>query len=424
MHSFVPTNSYSEYLALVDLSLLLQETIVGRQVVALEIQDQTFSLTLVADFFLTATGRLSIRDTIFTSLVALYYSMMASSSRLVGRLLGRPASFISYSSRSSVNSRSLYRAAFSTSAARADSSATTEEIKAEVIPDPAVLKRRKDIKGTSVKRKTTRRSTKTLSTEVSSKFAKAESEIFTPDVTGPFPHLPKEEDWDGAFNAASFWSIRHRQFIANPESIEKVVQSMELERRSKEAGRKLTILECYPGPGTITRRLMQDENVEKVVVMEDHKGFAPYLQVSQRVQDLGFMRNADLRHFQALSTDPTLGDNAAKLHIITNDCFNWETYTEMIDSGALDHIPAVKEIKESKPVGPLQFGDDWKAASPILLLGQFPTTVQAEQLLAQFTAAISRRYWQFRYTRMPMFFVCSEHTAWVRNHSNRFERAN
>lgn len=54
------------------------------------------------------------------------------------------------------------------------------------------------------------------------------------------------------------------------------------------------------------------------------------------------------------------------------------------------------------------------ATSPVIMVSQLPTTVKGEQLLAQYTAAISNRQWQFRYSRMPMFFVCSEHLGMVR----------
>lgn len=112
---------------------------------------------------------------------------------------------------------------------------------------------------------------------------------FTLDSNGPFPHLPKKSKWDEAFASKFHYDTAFRFVVANENTIETIVKAMNLKSRSKAAGQKLTIIESYPGPGMLTRRLLQDVNVEKVIAMEDHKSFLPWLEVSV---DLPLMRFA------------------------------------------------------------------------------------------------------------------------------------
>jgi transcription factor 1 len=53
------------------------------------------------------------------------------------------------------------------------------------------------------------------------------------------------------------------------------------------------------------------------------------------------------------------------------------------------------------------------ADSSLIFFAHLPSTVHGEQLMAQFVAAIANRLWLYRFSRMPMFFVCSEHVAKV-----------
>jgi hypothetical protein len=102
---------------------------------------------------------------------------------------------------------------------------------------------------------------------------------YVSDPTTPFAHLPDPVDWEDCFQRGRGWQTSHRFFSGNEETINAVVESMQLKERSKAAGRKLTILEGYPGPGTMTRRLLLDDDVEQVICMEDYEGFLPWLEV-------------------------------------------------------------------------------------------------------------------------------------------------
>jgi hypothetical protein len=68
--------------------------------------------------------------------------------------------------------------------------------------------------------------------------------------------------------------------LLNKNTTSSVVKAMELGKRAEAAGGKLTILEGYPGPGTMTRSFIEDDNVERVIAMENHPSFAPWLEVS------------------------------------------------------------------------------------------------------------------------------------------------
>lgn len=100
------------------------------------------------------------------------------------------------------------------------------------------------------------------------------------DPSTPFPHLPDIKHWNKGFEKSRNWLKSHRFFLANEATVEAVADEMDLGKRSEQAGRKLTILEGYPGVGTVTRRLMTDDNIERVVSMEDHDGYVPWLRVS------------------------------------------------------------------------------------------------------------------------------------------------
>jgi hypothetical protein len=199
---------------------------------------------------------------------------MASSSRLLGRVLGLPATRFHHS----YNTTSTRAARYATSSSTVTKAEVTQEEAAPAIPDLSVYKganrsrRAGDKHGLKppTKRKKTRPRTKILTGP----------SLFTADVKSAFPHLPSPEHWQDAFQLTKRWDVFHRTFVANIDTIEQIIKALDLQGRRKAAGRKLTILECYPGPGTLTRRLLQDENVEKVIAMEEHTGFHGWLEVS------------------------------------------------------------------------------------------------------------------------------------------------
>jgi len=66
---------------------------------------------------------------------------------------------------------------------------------------------------------------------------------------------------------------------------------------------------------------------------------------------------------QSLSTDPTLGEEAAsRLEILNKTCYNWETYESLMEEGRLDHIPSIKDIRQNPERASTGYNsDDWKS---------------------------------------------------------------
>lgn len=200
---------------------------------------------------------------------------MASSSRLFGQVLSLPISRFSH--RYNALSTRAARYATSSSTVMTGEVVEEEQAAATAMPDLSVYKgadRRRytpSVDATIKRKKPKARRSATIG-----------STLFTADTKSAFPHLPSVRYWQDAFQLNKRWDVFHRSIVANTNSIERIVEALDLPGRRKAAGRKLTILECYPGPGTLTRRLLQDENVEKVIAMEDHAGFHGWLEVSAR----------------------------------------------------------------------------------------------------------------------------------------------
>lgn len=133
--------------------------------------------------------------------------------------------------------------------------------------------------------------------------------------------------------------------------------------------------------------------------------------------------------------DEKLGKQASKLTVHNNSAYAWGTYTEILQSGKLDHIDHIKHMRGKEPVygSSIHNTEEWKgklhgltycksahhekhttvAPSSLLFFAHLPSTVHGEQLLAQFIAAVANRLWLFQYSRMPIAVVCSEQMAMV-----------
>ncbi|WFD31373.1 hypothetical protein MSPP1_002408 [Malassezia sp. CBS 17886] len=199
------------------------------------------------------------------------------------------------------------------------------------------------------------------------------------------PHLPHPSLWKRAFSFTKESMSRHRYFVANRDTVRDIVASMDLGNRDRHP-EKVTVIEAYAGPGTLTRELMQHPNVERVVALENVHAFLPWL--------------------EALKHDPTLAVVRDKLRILPESGFSWDAYETLVAGDYLAHLQGrIPNYGRGAP--PL----DWSAPSPIVFVAQLPNTVHGEQLYAQLVHAISSGFWLFKYGRVPMTFVCGESIA-------------
>lgn len=206
-----------------------------------------------------------------------------------------------------------------------------------------------------------------------------------------FPHTPKITTWDKVFYKENGINTRHRMFISNVETAKKVVDALKLEEQQQAAGERITVIEGYPGIGSLSQQLCRHESVEKVIAFEDHASFN---------KTLRNLRDVDEKVFK-------------KLDVVPLTCFQWDSYDQLVNLGFLDNMSSVRENRNKTP----NFKDGifsnelWKKPSPLLFLAQLPNTVHSEQLVSQLLRSISSRYWLYRYTRVRMAFICSHQMA-------------
>ncbi|WFC98424.1 hypothetical protein MYAM1_001151 [Malassezia yamatoensis] len=207
------------------------------------------------------------------------------------------------------------------------------------------------------------------------------------DVYEPFchNHLPHPLAWKSAFSFTRQQSARHRYFVARRETVQEIVSKIGLDDPERK-GQKVTVIEAYAGPGTITRELMKHPSVERVVALEQAPCFLPSL--------------------EELKKDPTMEGFHEKLRILPDSGFVWDSYDNMVDLGYLSNLE--NKIPRLGPNAPPM---DWEAPSPIVFVAQIPNTVHGEQLFAQLIHAIPSGFWLFKFGRVKMVFVCGETVA-------------
>lgn len=213
-----------------------------------------------------------------------------------------------------------------------------------------------------------------------------------------FEHLPPRSDWKKEFQHSSSFQSLHRYFVSNRNTIRDMVAALELDSAERK-GEKVTILEGYPGPGTIISELLKLPQVEKAILLEDVKVY-----------------ESALHDFQEKLTEKGEG---GRLDLVRTSIFMWESYNLVLQQGCLAHL----QNRVAKSDGTfIDFCDDtvpppdhkdlsWKTLSPLLLIAQLPNTVYGEQLFAQIVRAITTRSWFFRLGRIKMAFVCGEALA-------------
>ena len=94
-----------------------------------------------------------------------------------------------------------------------------------------------------------------------------------------FDHLPSKSEWREVFQTAKFLGTLYRYFAANRNTVDHLVSALDLDHERLQ-GNKYTIIEGYPGPGTITSELVKHPSVEKVVALEQAPAYLRGLDVS------------------------------------------------------------------------------------------------------------------------------------------------
>ena len=134
-------------------------------------------------------------------------------------------------------------------------------------------------------------------------------------------HLPHPLQWPLTFSFSRGKNARYRYFVANHETAQNIVDKISLDRAD---GRKVTVIEAYPGPGTLTRLFMRHPNVEKVIALEGSEMFANWLDM--------------------LREDPAMADVKDKLSVLRSSGYEWSTYEQLVDGGYLDHLRGLSLI--------------------------------------------------------------------------------
>ncbi|KAG1807691.1 S-adenosyl-L-methionine-dependent methyltransferase [Suillus subaureus] len=177
--------------------------------------------------------------------------------------------------------------------------------------------------------------------------------------------LPPRSKWRNYFPTSGM-AFKSRISIANPETAALVAESF-----VPSGSRDKVIIEAYPGPGALTRALMQlpKERIRKIIVLED---------VEQYLNFLNPLQEADPR-----------------VQVLPMNGFSWDTYHQLDVQGFLDDV-------ENIP---------WNQSNPYLhFISHLPMDVLGEQLLAQLLRCAPEQSWLFKHGRIPMSYLMHD---WV-----------
>ncbi|KAM0787522.1 hypothetical protein ACM66B_003593 [Microbotryomycetes sp. NB124-2] len=178
----------------------------------------------------------------------------------------------------------------------------------------------------------------------------------------PVPaHLPQTELFQMCANVAA---ISHRPSLINDNSARDLVRAWGVDKMHD-----VTVLECYPGAGGLTRAFLELKNVKKVIAMEEAFRYMPLLEAAK-----------------AKLADP------ARLDIVSEEPFLWESYTKIEAAGLLKDVP----------VQPFEQVHD-----SFFLACQLPNIRHGEQLFVQFLSTLAGRMWLWKLGRFRMGFLGS-----------------
>ncbi|OJA09178.1 hypothetical protein AZE42_00675 [Rhizopogon vesiculosus] len=177
--------------------------------------------------------------------------------------------------------------------------------------------------------------------------------------------LPPLSKWIDYFPTTGI-ALKGRISLANPETAALVADSF-----VPNGSRDKVIIEAYPGPGALTRALMQlpKERIRKIIVLEDTEHYLNFLNPLQEV-------------------DP-------RVQVLPMNGFLWDTYHQLEVQGFLDDV-------ETTP---------WSQSNSYLhFISHLPMDVLGEQLIAQLLRCAPAHSWLFKYGRVPMSYLMHE---WV-----------
>ncbi|KAG6865520.1 hypothetical protein C0991_001841 [Blastosporella zonata] len=176
------------------------------------------------------------------------------------------------------------------------------------------------------------------------------------------PTDPKE--WARLFKVPLL--VNHRVSLRNPDTAAKVAEAF-----VPEGSQGKVIVEAYPGPGQLTRALLNlpKERIRKLIILEN---WAPYLEYLKPLQE----------------ADP-------RVVVMSNDGANWGSYSQITELGLLDDVPKVKWNEGGENL--------WHTSTKSRL------TPLHEQLLSQLLRSMPEGNWLFQYGRVPLNLILSDH---------------
>ncbi|KIM78942.1 hypothetical protein PILCRDRAFT_75087 [Piloderma croceum F 1598] len=192
-----------------------------------------------------------------------------------------------------------------------------------------------------------------------------------PIIVAPDPEerivLPDPSSWRTFFSTIP---VKDRISVSNPKTAAKMADAF-----VPAGSRDKVIIEAFPGPGALTRALLAlpKSRIRKLIVIDDHK---PYLEYLQPLADV----------------DP-------RLVVIPKSGFAWDSYQFMEDSGELSGVIQHPFSHDLHPH--LQF------------ISHLPLSTMGEQFAAQIFRCIPEREWLFKFGRVPLNLILSEH-LWTR----------
>lgn len=165
-------------------------------------------------------------------------------------------------------------------------------------------------------------------------------------------------------------STKGRCSLVDPEAAREFVRGalgVGIGKKRKE-GR--VVIEAFPGPGGVTRALLElpRSEVKRVIVLEEELKFLNILKELEYYDD--------------------------RVHVFSSSGFVWETYDIIKEQGLLDDVAV----------------EDWKTAphSTLSFIGHLPLGPVGEQLIAQLFRAIPERSWLYKYGRMRMSWLLAK----------------
>lgn len=215
-----------------------------------------------------------------------------------------------------------------------------------------------------------------------------------------YDHLPSRDKWKREFPISKQHQTSYRYFLSNRATIQEIIPHIGITEPERN-GEKVTVVEGYPGPGTLTSELLKMPEVEKVIGLEATPCYLEKLELLQT------------------QLDEKQPGAEQRLDFLRSSAYMWETYGQLVSSGKLAHLNNRVSTSDGRMVdfttndfAPPDHSDaSWQKLSPIIFFAQLPNTVYGEQLFAQIVAAIAGRIWLFRHGRIKLSFICGESLA-------------